>query len=132
MVDGNSQGYAATGAATVSVSPIAAMPHKTLFHEIAHVLLHHGADDTERSLREVEAECVAMSCESLGLEHYSHVRMLAKKAAVSGLGTGLAPASTIREKRKRGQHQLPKRKKRPMPHLKPHPGEFSIQLSVSD
>src|ERR1017187_2316017 len=44
------------------------MPHKTLFHEIAHVLLHGGGDNTERSLREVEAECVAMiCCESLGL-----------------------------------------------------------------
>ena len=45
------------------------MPHKTLFHEIAHVLLHHGGvDDTEKALREVEAECVAMiCCESLGL-----------------------------------------------------------------
>jgi antirestriction protein ArdC len=68
VVDGNTQGYAATGTATVAISPIAAMPHKTLFHEIAHVLLHHGGDDTERSLREVEAECVAMiCCESLGL-----------------------------------------------------------------
>jgi hypothetical protein len=45
------------------------MPAKTLFHEVAHVLLHHGGDDdTEKSLREVEAECVALiCCESLGL-----------------------------------------------------------------
>ncbi len=68
VLDGNTQGYAATGATTVAVSPIAAIPHKTLFHEIAHVLLHHGGDDTEKALREVEAECVAMiCCESLGL-----------------------------------------------------------------
>jgi len=68
MVDGNVQGYATTRAATVAVSPIAVMPAKTLFHEIAHVLLHPAGDNTGKSLREVEAECVALvCCESLGL-----------------------------------------------------------------
>lgn len=68
LVDGNAQGYAAVGAATVAVSPIAVMPAKTLFHEMAHVLLHHAGDNMEKSLREVEAECVALiCCESLGL-----------------------------------------------------------------
>ena len=43
MVDGNAQGYA-TGKVTVAVSPVAAMPAKTLFHEIAHVILGHHAD----------------------------------------------------------------------------------------
>ena len=47
MLDGNAQGYA-TGVATVAVSPVAAMPEKTLFHEIAHVILgHHSGDGTE-------------------------------------------------------------------------------------
>ena len=45
------------------------------------------------------------------MEHYSHVRMAAKKVAVAGLGTGLGSTSTIREKRKRGQQQSPKKKK---------------------
>jgi len=72
--DGNCQGYALER--SVSVSPIAALPHKTLVHEVAHVLLGHTAegsrmDDhefTPRNLREVEAECVALiCCESLGL-----------------------------------------------------------------
>lgn len=71
--DGNCQGYAHER--IVSVSPIATMPHKTLFHELAHVLLGHteeGAledhDRTPRNLREVEAECVALvCCESLNL-----------------------------------------------------------------
>jgi hypothetical protein len=68
LVDGNTQGYAAVGAATVAISPIAVMPAKTLFHEVAHVLLHRGIDNTAKSLREVEAESVAMiCCESLGL-----------------------------------------------------------------
>lgn len=60
----------------VAVSPVAAMPHKTLFHELAHVVLGHtsegslndGSEQTPRSLREVEAESVALlCCESLGL-----------------------------------------------------------------
>jgi antirestriction protein ArdC len=72
--DGNCQGYAQER--KVSVSPIAFAPHRTLFHELAHVLLGHTAelgkmDDTDitpRNLREVEAEGVALICtESLGL-----------------------------------------------------------------
>ena len=71
--DGNVQGYAE--GRTVAISPLAAMPHKTLFHEIAHVELGHTAESnftdaeaTPRNLREVEAEAVAMLlCESLQL-----------------------------------------------------------------
>ena len=53
------------------------MPHRTLLHEIAHVVLGHtgelsrmddGQEHTPRCLREVEAESVALiCCESLGL-----------------------------------------------------------------
>lgn len=73
-MDGNVQGYA--NERSVSVSPVAFDPHRTLFHEIAHVVLGHTGqvdfliDDhkTERSIREVEAESVAMiCCASLGL-----------------------------------------------------------------
>lgn len=61
---GNCQGYALER--KVSVSPIAFAPHRTLFHELAHVILGHTAelgqmadhDQTPRNLREVEAECV--------------------------------------------------------------------------
>lgn len=73
--DGNCQGYAR--GREVSVSPIAFLSHRTLFHEMAHVLLGHTAelthliDDgecTPRDLREVEAECAAMlCCSSLGM-----------------------------------------------------------------
>ena len=67
MLNGNAQGYA-TGVETVAVSPVAAMPAKTLFHEIAHVILGHHADGELNSLHEVEAECVALiCCEVLGL-----------------------------------------------------------------
>ena len=73
-LDGNTQGYAKRGR-KVAVSPIAAQPFKTLFHELAHVCLGHTGDGdlsdseaTPRDLREMEAEAVALlCCESLGL-----------------------------------------------------------------
>jgi antirestriction protein ArdC len=67
MLDGNCQGYARQR--SIAVSPVAAMPFKTTFHEVAHVLLGHTAegeqtdsDVTPRDLRECEAEAVAMLC----------------------------------------------------------------------
>lgn len=66
-LDGNCQGYAFER--SIAVSPLAALPHKTLFHELAHVLLGHTAevtmtdnDRTPRDVREVEAESVALVC----------------------------------------------------------------------
>src|SRR5262245_60622978 len=62
-MDGNVQGYAS--GRSIAVSPLAAMPHKTTFHELAHVLLGHtteavhDSESTPRSLREAEAECTA-------------------------------------------------------------------------
>jgi hypothetical protein len=61
---------------------MAQLPHKTLFHEAAHVLLGHTAEsdfaDTERTpknLREVEAEAVALlCCEALNLEGATYCR----------------------------------------------------------
>lgn len=41
-LDGNVQGYARER--TIAVSPIAAMPCKTTFHELAHVLLGHTGE----------------------------------------------------------------------------------------
>jgi hypothetical protein len=79
--DGNCQGYASNR--MVAVSPIAFMPHRTLFHEIAHVLLGHTEehgmlddhDRTPKSLREVEAECVALiCCDALRLGGAEHSR----------------------------------------------------------
>lgn len=66
--DGNCQGYAKQR--SIAVSPVAELPHKTRFHEIAHVVLGHtteadtlsDSDLTPRSLREVEAEAVAYIC----------------------------------------------------------------------
>lgn len=80
LLDGNAQGFAR--GQSVSVSPIAFAPHRTLFHELAHVILGHTAEsqmsDDEhisRSLQEVEAEGTALiCCESLGLSGSEHSR----------------------------------------------------------
>jgi len=67
LTDGNCQGYARQRA--IAVSPHDELPHKTRFHELAHVLLGHTTEGeqadgeiTPRSLRECEAESVAMLC----------------------------------------------------------------------
>jgi N-terminal domain of anti-restriction factor ArdC len=82
VMDGNCQGYAR--GRTVAVSPVAELPHKTRFHELAHILLGHTSDAgnelsdselTPRSLQEVEAEAVALVClEALGLPGAAHCR----------------------------------------------------------
>lgn len=98
--DGNCQGYARER--DVAVSPIAFLPHRTLFHEVAHVMLGHtkemsegmsdGDERTPKDVREVEAECVALiCCESLALagaefsrgyvQHWLHGQLIAEKSA---------------------------------------------------
>lgn len=72
-LDGNCQGFARKR--QIAVSPVAALPYKTTFHELAHVILGHTAELdfndgalTPKNLREAEAEAVALiCCESLGL-----------------------------------------------------------------
>lgn len=81
MTDGNCQGYA-TRDRKIAISPVAAIPHKTFFHEVAHIVLGHVAEGslsdgeaTPRSLKEVEAESVALiCCESLGLDGAEYAR----------------------------------------------------------
>lgn len=80
LLDGNTQGYAR--GRSISVSPLAALPHKTRFHETAHVTLGHtvegethDGEHTPRSLREVEAESVALiCCETLQLPGAEYAR----------------------------------------------------------
>lgn len=60
LIDGNTQGYSYKR--NVAVSPVAAYPVKTMFHELAHVMLGHTTGEEERSCRGVEefqAESVA-------------------------------------------------------------------------
>jgi len=72
-MNGNIQGFARRR--EIAVSPVAALPIKTTFHEMAHVILGHTESERlidlaqiDRNIREVEAESVALiCCESLGL-----------------------------------------------------------------
>lgn len=72
-INGNVQGFAHQR--EIAVSPIAELPLKTTLHEMGHVVLGHTSSKTlvdlehmYRSIREVEAESVALiCCESLGL-----------------------------------------------------------------
>ena len=78
--DGNCQGYAKKR--QIAINPVAQLPHKTRFHELAHVILGHTTeadftDDelTPRNLREVEAEAVALlCCEALNVEGADYCR----------------------------------------------------------
>ena len=71
--DGNCQGYASHH--TFAVNPIAVLPHKTTFHELAHIVLGHttegllaDSEHTPKDIKEVEAESVAyILCQLLGL-----------------------------------------------------------------
>ncbi len=79
--DGNVQGYA-TAKRSIAISPLATFPHKTLFHECGHILLGHvteadfnDAATLPRSLREAEAEAVALLClDALDLEGASYCK----------------------------------------------------------
>ena len=73
--NGNCHGYAHDR--QYAISPVAHLPHRTAFHEIAHIVLGHcaesmgmsdGDERTPRDVREVEAEAVSfICCQSLGL-----------------------------------------------------------------
>jgi hypothetical protein len=67
LLDGNCLGFARQQ--SIAVNPVNPLPHKTRFHELAHVVLGHTAEGTmndgeltPRNLREVEAESVALLC----------------------------------------------------------------------
>lgn len=71
-MSGDSTGYARTNERIVAISPLAFDPVKTMFHEVAHVLLHPGIisdhEQLPKDVREVEAELTAYIVKSaLGL-----------------------------------------------------------------
>jgi hypothetical protein len=79
MMNGNCQGYAK--GRQIAINPVAQMPGKTTFHELAHIELGHTTEavhDSEslpRNLKEVEAESVALLClESLGMDGAEYCR----------------------------------------------------------
>jgi antirestriction protein ArdC len=79
-LNGNVMGYAVER--RIAVNPVNPMPHKTRFHELAHILLGHTAEGeqsdseiTPRNLREVEAEGVALlCCAALGISGTEYSR----------------------------------------------------------
>jgi antirestriction protein ArdC len=79
-LNGNVLGFAR--GRTIAVSPVNPLPHKTTFHELAHVALGHTVEAdhadselTPRNLREVEAEAVALlCCAALNLPGVEHCR----------------------------------------------------------
>jgi antirestriction protein ArdC len=92
-IDGNCQGFSRKR--QVAINPVAQLSQKTLFHELAHVLIGHTSEadfvDTEktpRSLREVEAEAVALlCCEVLGLEGADFCRGYVQNWLSQGIGS---------------------------------------------
>src|SRR5246127_1123770 len=73
MLNGNCQGY--PKGRQIAINPLAQLPIKTTLHELAHIELGHtseaihDSETTPRSLKEVEAESVALLClESLGMD----------------------------------------------------------------
>ncbi len=81
MADGNCQGYASGN--KVAINPLAQLPHKTMFHELGHIMLGHTKSDhveadrheLVRNIKEAEAESVAMIlCESLDLPGTEYCR----------------------------------------------------------
>ena len=76
--DGNVMGYARER--SIAINPLNPLPHKTRFHELAHVLLGHAAEGqqsdgevTPRNLRECEAVAL-LCCAALGLPGLDEAR----------------------------------------------------------
>jgi antirestriction protein ArdC len=80
LIDGSVQGFARERG--IAINPVAELPHKTTFHELAHIVLGHtqqavmvDLDATPRCIREVEAESVALiCCEALDLPGAEYCR----------------------------------------------------------
>jgi integrase len=83
------------------------------FHDLRHQAITELA---EAGASDATLQALAGHLSRRMMEHYSHVRMEAKKAAVAHLGTGTALASKPHERRKRGQQQSPKKRR---PHATP-------------
>lgn len=75
-LNGNTQGYAVFGERKLAINPVAALPHKTLFHELGHIVLGHTEHrEDPRDIREAEAEAVALlMLDALGLPGAEYCR----------------------------------------------------------
>ena len=72
------------------------------FHDLRHQAITELA---EAGTSDATLQALAGHLSRKMMEHYSHVRMEAKKAAVGKLGTGMGSALTTRKRQKRGQQQ---------------------------
>lgn len=104
LTDGNVQGYAR--GRTVAISPLAALPMKTLLHELGHALMHGSAEDgitLTKSLEEAEAESVALLClEALRLPGAEYCR-----GYIQGwLGRGVAIPDASAQRIFKAAHQI--------------------------
>jgi antirestriction protein ArdC len=82
--NGNAQGYST--ARQFAINPVAALPHKTLFHELGHIILGHTQHECTipRHVRELEAESVALLCiEALQLPGTEYARGYLQRWATS-------------------------------------------------
>jgi antirestriction protein ArdC len=103
--DGNVQGFSRKR--QIAINPLAQLPLKTFFHELGHEILGHTTESdfadgetTPRSLREVEAESVALlCCESLGLEGADYARGYIQNwlSRGSGLNTEAIPEKSAQK-----------------------------------
>jgi antirestriction protein ArdC len=82
-VDGNCQGFARPNKGEIAINPLAALPWKTTFHELAHCLLHSkqaeavfiDTGNIDVGIEEAEAESVAfLCCATLGLPGLEEAR----------------------------------------------------------
>ena len=105
QIDGNCQGYAHGN--TIAINPVAALPMKTTFHELAHILLGHtksgvrmlDGDDLARGIMEAEAESVAfICCATLGLPGLDEARGYVQHWLSGGLGRREEDAEQFRVK----------------------------------
>jgi hypothetical protein len=77
-MDGNCQGYAKTDQRIIAINPVAYDKPKTIFHEVAHVLLHpgilsrHSDSILPRDVAECEAELTSYLTKS-GLRRWARV-----------------------------------------------------------
>lgn len=101
MLDGNAQGYSFER--NVAISPVAVYPLKTLFHELAHVVLGHTAPDQmveygkHRGIKEFQAEATAYLCMN-DIGATEHMDASASRGYIhSWLGGKTPPDSAIKD-----------------------------------
>jgi antirestriction protein ArdC len=101
VLDGNAQGYSFER--KVAISPVAAYPLKTMFHELGHVVLGHTAPDQNaeyqqhRGVKEFQAEAVAYLCMN-GVGATEHMDSSASRGYIQTWLQGKKPSDqAIRE-----------------------------------